>query len=90
MQETLVRFLGRDDPLEEEMATHSSILAWRMPMESSLVGHSPWGCKELDMAERLSTAQHVSWLLQAVAVFDSAGLLNDSAGLVHRFSSVKV
>ena len=32
MQETLVRFLGWDDPLEEDMATHSSILAWRIPM----------------------------------------------------------
>ena len=33
MQETLVRFLGQEDPLEEGMATHSSILAWRMPMD---------------------------------------------------------
>ena len=31
MQETLVRFLGREDPLEEEMTTHSSILAWEIP-----------------------------------------------------------
>ena len=31
MQETLVRFLGGDNPLEEEMATHSSTLAWRIP-----------------------------------------------------------
>ena len=31
MQETRVRFLGREDPLEKEMATHSSILAWRIP-----------------------------------------------------------
>ena len=31
MQETWVHFLGREDPLEKEMATHSSILAWRMP-----------------------------------------------------------
>ena len=31
MQETGVRFLGREDPLEKEMATHSSILAWRIP-----------------------------------------------------------
>ena len=31
MQETMVRFLGREDPLEEGMATHSSILAWRIP-----------------------------------------------------------
>ena len=33
MQETLVLFLGREDPLEEGMATHSSILAWRSPMD---------------------------------------------------------
>ena len=31
MQETRVRSLGREDPLEKEMATHSSILAWRIP-----------------------------------------------------------
>ena len=31
MQETLVRFLGREDPLEKGTATHSSILAWRIP-----------------------------------------------------------
>ena len=31
MQETRVRFLGQEDPLEKEMATHSSILAWRIP-----------------------------------------------------------
>ena len=33
MQETWVRSLGWKDPLEEEMATHSSILAWRIPMD---------------------------------------------------------
>ena len=33
MQETWVGFLGWDDPLEEGVATHSSILAWRIPME---------------------------------------------------------
>ena len=31
MRETLVQFLGQEDPLEKEMATHSSILAWRIP-----------------------------------------------------------
>ena len=31
MQEIQVQFLGQEDPLEEEMATHSSILAWRIP-----------------------------------------------------------
>ena len=33
MQETLVRFLGWEDPLEKNMATHSSILTWRIPMD---------------------------------------------------------
>ena len=33
MQEIQVQFLGQEDPLEKEMATHSSILAWRIPME---------------------------------------------------------
>ena len=33
MQETRVRSLGREDPLEEEIATHSSFLAWRSPMD---------------------------------------------------------
>ena len=33
IQETWVRFLGREDPLEEGLATHSSILAWRIPMD---------------------------------------------------------
>ena len=33
MQEMLVRSLGLEDPLEKEMATHSSILAWRIPMD---------------------------------------------------------
>ena len=33
MWETLVRFLGEEDPLEKGMATHSSILAWRIPMD---------------------------------------------------------
>ena len=41
------------------MATYSNILAWRIPHgEGSLVGYSPWDCKELDRTEQLSTAQH--------------------------------
>ena len=49
MQETQVQSLGQEDPLEEAMATHSSILAWRIPwteepgglqsMESQRIGH---------------------------------------------------
>ena len=52
-QETLVRSLGWEDPLEKEMATHSSILAWRIPGQRSLVGYNLWGHKGLDTAERL-------------------------------------
>ena len=54
MQETQIWFLGQEDPLQEEMATHSSILAWRIPWTGSLAGYSPWGHKELDMPEQLS------------------------------------
>ena len=39
------------------MATHSCILAWRIPQTEEPSGLSPWGCKELDMTERLSTTQ---------------------------------
>ena len=48
MQETQVPFLSRVDPLEKEMATHSSILAWKTYGERSLAGYSPWGHKESD------------------------------------------
>ena len=55
MQETQVRSLGWEDPLEKGMAAHSSILAWRIPWTEEPGGlYSPWGRKELDMAEQLS------------------------------------
>ena len=38
-------------PLEEGMATHSSILAWRIPWTEEPVGYIPWGPTELDMTE---------------------------------------
>ena len=47
MQETWIQSLDQEDPLEKEMATHSSILAWKSPWtEGLLVGYSPWGWKE--------------------------------------------
>ena len=46
MQETQVRSLSQEDPLEKEMATHSSILACRIPWtEETGRLHSPWGGK---------------------------------------------
>ena len=58
MQETWVRSLGWEDPLEKEMATHSSILAREIPQTEEpvlcrLAGYSPWGQKELDTTEQL-------------------------------------
>ena len=49
---------GGEDPLEEAMATHPSILAWRIPQMRSLAGYSLWGHKESDTTERLSTHTH--------------------------------
>ena len=55
LQETQVWPLGQEDPLEKGMATHSIILAWRIPRTEELEvgggGYSPWGCKESDMTE---------------------------------------
>ena len=48
MQESWVSSLCQEDPLEKEMATHFSILAWKIPWIDSLVGYSPWDCKESD------------------------------------------
>ena len=52
MWETWVQSLGGEDPLDKEMATHSSTLVWKIPWTESVVGYSPWGCKESDMSER--------------------------------------
>ena len=46
-----VQFLDQEDPLEEGVATHSSILAWRILGQRTLAGYSPWGHKELDTTE---------------------------------------
>ena len=53
MRETRVQSLGREGLLEKEMATHSSILPGKSQGWRSLVGYSPWGCKESDTTERL-------------------------------------
>ena len=48
MQETWVRFLGWEDPLQKEMATHSSILAWRIPWTEEPGGLQSIGLQESD------------------------------------------
>ena len=49
-QETWVQFMGWEDPLEKEIATHSRILAWEIPLteKPGRLQSSPWGCKKLD------------------------------------------
>ena len=56
MQETQIQSLGRENPLEEGMATQSYILTWRIPYSPAytqwgLAGYTPWGCIELDITE---------------------------------------
>ena len=51
LQETRVQSLSQEDPLEEGIATHSSILAWRVPWTEDLMGYSPQDHKELDTTE---------------------------------------
>ena len=55
MQETLVQFVGGEDPLEKEMATHSSILAWKSHGQRSLEGYSPRCCERV--GHNLATKQ---------------------------------
>ena len=59
VQESWVPSLGWKDPPEKEMATHSSILAWKIPRTEEPDGlYHPWGRKESDTTERL-THTHV-------------------------------
>ena len=54
-QETRAPSPGREDPLKEGLAPHSSVVAWRTPWTEEPGGLSPWGLKESDTTERLST-----------------------------------
>ena len=53
MQESRVQSLGHEDPLEKEMAPYSSFLPGESHGRRSMVGYSPWGCKESDTTQRL-------------------------------------
>ena len=69
MQETQVRSLGQEDPLEEEMVTHSSTLAWESHGPRSLEGYGAWGHKESDTTEGLNTFRYTPdrrtfWILK--------------------------
>ena len=59
MQETQVRFLGQEDPLEKEMAIHSSILAWKPPSTEEPGGLQSMGSQESDTTQRLNHHHHI-------------------------------
>ena len=59
-QETWVQSLGQEDPLQKEMATHSNILAWKIPWTAEPGElHSLWGCKRVghDLAAKQQPQQ---------------------------------
>ena len=63
LQETWVLSLGREDPLEEGMATHPSILAWSVPWtEEPGRLYNPWGHKESDTNEQLSLSLSTTYI----------------------------
>ena len=55
----MVQYLGQEESLEEGMATHSSMLSWRIPWTEDLADYSPWGQKELDVTEQLSMHAYI-------------------------------
>ena len=65
MQEIQIQSLGQEDPLEQEMATHSSSLTWRISRTEEPAGYSPWSLKESDMTEQ--TCTHVLEIIWAKA-----------------------
>ena len=59
MQETRIRSLGWEDPLEKEIAAHSSILAWKIPWTEEPGGQQFMGCEEFDATEHSSCGIHI-------------------------------
>ena len=57
MQEMPVQSLSQQGPLEEEMATYSSILIWETPWTEEPGNYSPWGHKELGLTEHMTDRQ---------------------------------
>ena len=54
MQETWVRSLDQEGPLERKQCSTLVVLPWKSHGQRNLVDYSPWGCKESDMIERLT------------------------------------
>ena len=61
MQETQVQSLNWEDPLEKGIATHSSILAWRIPWTEEPGGLQSMGSQKLDMTEQVTLTRDLWW-----------------------------
>ena len=68
MWETRVQSLGREDPLEKGMATHSSILGGRIPWTEEPGGYNPWSHKVMDTTEGLCNSAMVRLLIGHVSM----------------------
>ena len=94
MWEAWVQFLGWEDPVEEGIPQQYSCLE-NPQGKRSLVGCSPWGCKDQDTTERLSTAQHVSVTqdtrhIPLACLFSSAGPSSSHLFLFSQFLDLSV
>ena len=99
MQETWVQSLGQEDPLEKEMATYSSTLAWRIPWTRSGTGCSPWNCRvrhnkkeaKLVFLHKALYFRHRLWNLGVSEVAQSCPTLcNPMNSSVHRILQARI
>ena len=66
MQETRVQVLGQEDPLEEEMATHSNILAWEIPRTEEHGGLQSMGVAKTVRHDLTTKLPHSNWVITAL------------------------
>ena len=79
MQETQVQSLGGEDPLEKEIATHSSILAWKIPWAEEPGWLQSMGCKESDTTERVNHHHlHIGMVSPHVIISKQANKMHSS------------
>ena len=75
MQKTQVRSLGQEDPLEKELATHSSILAWEILWPEEPGGLQSVGYEESDMTEGLKLeSDYLPWQIIRISIGESRNL----------------
>ena len=81
VSETRARSLGREDPLEEEMATHSSILVWRIPWPEEPVGSQSTGSKWLSTQATPSSPVAIKELLAGHCFYMNENMISDNGVL---------